>query len=385
MATTNLPQAVPPKQPTETVARAEVGRKPIRSHARDNQSLVHSFVSYLGAQGYSENTRRAYGRVAADFTDFIRATSLLQVDRRITREYLTYLHDRGFSNATLAREVHGLKALFSFLDLADLLPTNPLRLLRNPKQVQKLPQFLTEQEMERLLDAAKTPREKAMLETFYASGARVSELCSIRLEVVDFEGRTIRVIGKGNIERLLLLNRTAVRAIRKYLHGRQGGFLFQSDAMLPQQGTVVLVTNKRRRESYWWGRWAEYETKNGTVKSVRRSRYLGTASKIRTKAQAWRRFKALVKIPTERPRDLQPLNPRRVRQLLSEIAARAGLGKVNPHKLRHTTATMLFNRGVNIRYVQELLGHKSISNTAIYTHVAIASLQAVYRKFHPRA
>ncbi len=369
----------------------QTGPKPlIKSHGRDNQSLVRSFVSYLGAQGYSDNTRRAYGRVAADFADFLHSTSLLQIDRLITREYLAYLRDRGCSNGMVAREVHGLKALFAFLDLADLLPTNPLRLLRNPKQVRKLPKFLTEQEMERLLDDAQALQDKAgqrlsaLLETLYATGARVSALCSVRLEAVNLEGRTIRIISKGNKERFVFLNRTAVKAIRKYLNGRQSGFLFQIDGMLPQQGTVVLVTSKGRRKGYWWGRWAEYETKNGKVKSVRRSQYLGTASKIRTKAQAWRRFKALVKVPTERPRDSQPLNPRRVRQLLNEIAARVGLGKVNPHKIRHTFATALTNRGVDIRHVQELLGHKNISNTQIYTHVATANLERVLAKCHPR-
>lgn len=373
MATENLLQAAPPKQP-------------LKSHARDNTSLVQSFTSFLGAQGYSSNTRRAYGRVAADFTEFIHSTSLLEVDRRITREYLTYLRERGCGNATLAREVHGLKALFAFLDLADLLPTNPLRLLRNPKQVRKLPQFLTEGEMERYLAATETPREKAIIETFYASGPRVSELCSIRVQNLNLEGGkvgTAKIVGKGGDERLLLLHRKAVKAIRKYLQGRTAGFLFIADSFPPQRGTVVWVQRNQR----WIAHWKEKTTgTDGKTRWLYKNKTIGTREQYPTRELAFKRFQKLVKVPNNyHPDPEKPLTPRHIRVILNTVAHRAGLGKVNPHKLRHTFATMLRNRGVDIRYVQELLGHKSISNTQIYTHVAIASLQEEYMRCHPRA
>ncbi len=137
-------------------------QRPVKSHSRDNVSLVQSFTSFLGAQGYSNNTLRAYGRVAKDFSDFLHSTSLLEIDRRLPREYLSYLYDRGCSSHTIGREVHGLKALFSFLDLSDLLPTNPLKLLRNTKQLQKLQKSYTEKEMDCYLAAAETKRERAI-------------------------------------------------------------------------------------------------------------------------------------------------------------------------------------------------------------------------------
>ncbi len=363
----------------------QANRKPVKSHARDNASLVHSFVSYLGAQGYSENTRRAYGRVAADFADFLHSTSLLEIDRPITREYLAYLRDRGCSNQTTGREVYGLKALFAFLDLADLLPTNPLRLLRNPKQVQKLPRFLTEQEMERLLAAADNRRDKAILEVMYATGCRISELCSIRLEAVDFEGRSIRVIGKGNKECLLIFGSRAARAMKAYLNGRECGFLFQSDGIPLQKGRVVLVTNKRRRRKYWLGLWQEYREQGGKVRRIARSKYLGAASKVHTKEQARRRFKELVKVPTERPKAPGPLDTRNVRNIIYRIAKRAGLGHRNPHAIRHSFATHLLDRGADLLYVSKLMRHKNISTTAIYLHTTTASLRRVYDRCHPRS
>jgi integrase/recombinase XerD len=373
MATETLSQAVPPKQP-------------VKSHARDNTSLVQSFTSFLGAQGYADNTRRAYGRVAADFAGFLCSTSLLQIDRQIARQYLTYLRERGCGNATVAREIHGLKSLFNFLDLADLLPTNPLRLLRSPKQVRKLPQFLTEQEMERYLAATETPREKAIIETFYACGPRVAELCSIRVQNLNLEdGKvgTAKIVGKGDRERLLLLNRMAVKAIQKYLRGRTAGFLFIADSFPPQRGTVVWVQRNQR----WIAHWKEKTTDaNGKARWLYKNKTIGTRDQFPTRELAFKRFEKLVKVPSNyQPDPEKPLTPRHVRIILNAVAHRAGLGKINPHKLRHTTATMLRNRGLDIRYVQELLGHKSISNTAIYTHVAIASLQEVYRRCHPRA
>ena len=363
----------------------QTGPKLVKSHARDNASLVQSFTSFLGAQGYSENTRRAYGRVAADFSDFLRSTSLLQIDRRIAREYLAYLCGRGCSRQTVGREVYGLKALFAFLDLNDLLPTNPLRLLRNPKQVRKLPKYYTEQEMDRFLAAADNPREKAILETFYATGCRVAELCSIRLQNVILEdGKvgTIKIVGKGDKERLLLLHRTALKAIKKYLQGRTAGFLFIADGFPPQRGNVVWV----RRDQRWVAHWQEKTTDaNGKARRIYKNKTIGTREQFPTRESAFKRFQKLVKVRNNyQPNPEKPLTPRHVRIILNAVAHRAGLGKVNPHKLRHTFATTLLNRGVDIRYVQELLGHKNINTTQIYTHVATANLERTLAKCHPR-
>ena len=365
--------------------RRQGWHQPVKSHSRDNASLVHSFTSFLGAQGYSANTRRAYGRVAADFSDFLHSTSLLEIDPRITREYLSYLYDRRCSSRTIGREVHGLKSLFNFLDLSDLLPTNPLKLLRNPKQVQKLPKCYTEQEMERLFAAVETPRERAIPEVLYATGCRISELCSIRLENLNLEdtrGGTAKIVGKGNRERLLLLNRMAVKAIKKYLRGRAVGFLFIADGMPKQQGSVVWVQRNQR----WIAHWKVKTTgTNGKVRWLYKNKTIGTRKQFPTQASAFKRFQKIVSVPNNyQPDPEKPLATRHVRTILNTIAYRAGMGKTNPHKFRHTFATTLLNRGADLRYVQELLGHKSISNTQIYTHIAQANLQRTMEKYHPR-
>ncbi len=376
---------LPNKDIKSTRERRQGWHQPVKSHSRDNSSLVHSFTSFLGAQGYSNNTLRAYGRVAADFSDFLHSTSLLEIDLPIVREYLAYLYDRGCSSRTIGREVYGLKALFSFLDLADLLPTNPLKLLRNPKQVQKLPRCYTEQEMERYLDAAETPRERAIPEVLYATGCRISELCSIRLENMNLEdtrGGTAKIVGKGGGERLLLLHQMAVKAIKKYLQGRTVGFLFIADSFRSQRGSVVWVQRNQR----WIAHWKVKTTgTNGKVRWLYKNKTIGTRELFPTQESAFKRFQKLVSVPSNyQPDPEKPLAPRHVRTILNTIAYRAGMGRTNPHKFRHTFATTLLNRGAGLRYVQELLGHASISTTQIYTHVAQADLQRTMAKCHPR-
>ncbi len=358
----------------------------IRSRARDNRSLVHSFLSFLGSQGYSESTRRAYGRVAADFVDFLHSTTLLEVDRLITREYLKYLRARGCSQSTVAGAVFALKCLFRFLNLADLLPTNPLILLRNPKRARKLPKYLTEQEMERFLAAAETPCECAVTETLYALGVRAGELCGIRLDDVNFEDGTIGTIrirhGKFNKERNVFFGRPAAKAIHRYLQGRTTGFLFIADSFPPQQGNVVWVQRDQRWIAHWQEKTADA---NGKTRWLYKNKTIGTRAQFPTRELAFKRFQKLVKVPNNyQPDPEKPLIPRQIYNIVNCIAHRAGLGRLNPHALRHSFATHLLNRGVDLRFLQELLGHADIHGIQIYTHIATADLERTLAKCHPR-
>ncbi len=362
--------------------------KPVKSYREQNFELAEKFDSYLGARGFAITTRRGYKHVALDFCDFIRAESVAEVEPVVIRQYIAYLCSRGCTPKTIAREVYALRSFFGFLGRTGVVDLSPLRFIRNRRLPKRLPRSLTEKRMDRLLDAADDPREKAIVEVAYATGCRIAELSSIRLENLNFEdgtGGTIKIVGKGGKEGMVYFGSPAARAIKAYLNGRQSGFLFQRDGMLPQQGTVVLVADKRRSQRFWWGRWVEYETKNGKVKSIRRSKYLGTASKIRTKAQARRRFKELVKVPREQPKAPGPLGTRTIRNIIYRVAKRAGLGRVNPHAIRHSFATHLVDGGADLVYVSKLMRHENINTTAIYLHTSTASLRRVYDRCHPRS
>ena len=366
----------------------QANRKPVKSYREKNFEQAERFDSYLGARGFAVTTRRGYRHIALDFCDFIHSESLSEVDPIVVRQYIAYLCSRSRSPKTISREVYALRSFFDFLGRAGVVDLSPLRLIRNRRLPKRLPRSLTEKKMERLLDAADDPREKAIVEVMYATGCRIAELSSIRLENLNFEdgtGGTIKIVGKGGKEGIVYFGPPAARAIRKYLHGRTTDFLFESDGIPPQQGTVVLCTDGRRKSKYWSGRWFEYRQQDGKIKRILRQKYLGSVEKVRTRAQAWRRFKALVKVPTERPRAPGSLSTRAIRNIIYRIAQRAGLGKVNPHALRHSFATHLLDRGADLVYVSQLMRHENISTTAIYLHTTTTSLRRVYDRCHPRS
>lgn len=217
----------------------------VRSHRRQNFALARSFANWLGVQGYSPNTLRAYCRVVADLVEFIRSESLLDVDGRLVRQYLSWLHAHGASRQTIAREVYALKTFFRFLERAELIDFSPARLIRFKQQPKRLPRFLSEEEVNRLLAAARTPIERAVLEMLYATGCRVSELVGMRIEDVDFSQRTVRVLGKGGKERVALFGRKAAEALRAHLGERLSGFVFPGRDGKPMQTRSVYLIVRR--------------------------------------------------------------------------------------------------------------------------------------------
>ena len=241
------------------------------------------------------------------------------------RQYVSALHQAGYAKSSVARHLATLRSFFRFAQREGLSDQNPAKPLRNPRPDRKLPHFLTTDEISQLLHAppADEPmglRDRAILETTYSAGLRVSELVAINDDDLDLEGGLVRVRGKGRRERLAPLGRYAIRAI---------------------------------------------------------SRWMGA----RTLPRALR---------TERPLFLNKfghrLTTRSVARMLEKYLKQTGLDRrTSPHTLRHSFATHLLDRGADIRSVQELLGHKSLVTTQIYTHISTAGLREAYEKAHPRA
>ena len=252
--------------------------------------------------------------------------SLDEADRAILRDYLVYLMDQGIAKASIARKLSAIRSFCRYLLREGMMSTNPIADTSSPKLDKRLPSFLTTAEITRLLEApdSATPqgrRDRAFMELLYASGLRVSELVSLTLEQVDLGTREIRVLGKGSKERMVLMGKPAARAITAYL----------------DEGRHELLGNKRNSALFL-------------------NRYGGR------------------------------LTERSVQSILQEYANIAGIGKrVHPHMLRHTFATHLLDGGADLRVVQELLGHASLSSTQIYTHVSKSQARKVYLSAHPMA
>jgi len=252
--------------------------------------------------------------------------SLREVDKHTVRDYIAWLMEQGVVKTSIARKLSAIRSFFRFLVREEILPTNPLEKASSPKLDKRLPEFLTVEEMKRLLETpdAATPqgqRDLAFLELLYASGLRVSELVKLNLEQVNLDTREIRVWGKGSKERLVLMGEPAASALTAYL----------------EQGRNELLGEKRTSALFL-------------------NRYGGR------------------------------LTERSVQSILQEHADIAGIGKrVHPHMLRHTFATHLLDGGADLRVVQELLGHASLSSTQIYTHVSKSQAKKVYLSAHPMA
>ncbi len=253
-----------------------------------------------------------------------------QASTRILRAYLAWLHEQGYARTTIARRLAAVRSWYRFLCRQGLLSTNPAAGLKGPKQDKKLPHFLSEADLDRLLTAppADAPlgiRDRAILETLYSAGMRVSELVGLNLDDLDDGLATVR--GKGKRERLVILGDAARASLQNWLGVRC--------SMQPQARTRVR------------------EAAAAAVFLNRRGGRLTTRS---------------------------------VARLLEKYLKQAGLDpRTSPHTLRHSFATHLLDRGADIRSVQELLGHRSLTTTQVYTHVTTGRLQDSYQKAHPRA
>lgn len=308
--------------------------KPVSEGKKAADEWVEAFRAHLVLErNSSPHTVRNYGRDIADFAEWSKKKGRTGegpdfwrgVEAGEIRSYLARLHP-DHEKTSIARRLSGLKAFFRYLVREGRIAANPAQALTAPKAAKKLPEFMPVDEVFHLLDTVAGEglagaRDKAILETLYATGVRVSELVGLSPRDMDLENGFARVMGKGKVEREAVLTETAVRAIRKYFDAR-------SDAGLDvlRDGPVFLNSRGGRL----------------TDRSVRRI------------LDAWLKKAALVR-------------------------------KVSPHTLRHTFATHLLAGGADLRAIQELLGHKSLSTTQKYTHLGIERLMEVYDKAHPRA
>jgi site-specific recombinase XerD len=282
----------------------------------------------LTARSAAERTRRAYAGDLGQFVEWAEARGLAPSDvrHRDVRRYGAALSAQGAAPATVARKLAAIRGLFDFLVRTERLGQNPADLVSSPKREQKLPRVLSAEDLRSLLERipARTPlelRDRAMLELTYSCGLRCEEIVNLDLGALDFETEQLRVLGKGSKERLLPVGEPAQRALRRYLEVGR-----QALAEGPRETALFLSKSGRRLSS----------------------------SDVTRRLRLW----------------------------LREAALAAG---ASPHSLRHSFATHLLEGGADLRTIQELLGHASISTTQVYTRVDAARLRDAYASTHPRA
>jgi integrase/recombinase XerD len=299
------------------------------------ETHIRQFIHYLKLErSLSLNSIEAYQHdivLLRQFAD-IKYTSLspLKITRRHLQAFIEYLNELGMSAHSQARILSGVKAFFKFLIYEELIESDPTALIEGPKLGRKLPDTLSYDEIERLLQAIdlSTPegaRNRAMLEVLYSSGLRVSELVELTLTNIHRDIGFLRVVGKGNKERLVPVGREAIKFLAIYIDEIRG----RSPHKPPQKGFENHVFLNRRG-------------------------------------------KKLTRVM--------------IFTIIKTLAKNIGLGKtISPHTFRHSFATHLIEGGADLRAVQEMLGHESITTTEIYTHLDRDYLRQVVQEFHPRS
>jgi integrase/recombinase XerC len=328
----------------------------------EDSIIIHKFLDYLKFERrFSEHTAKCYGADLTQFCEFLKGRSesdsadvepmslhlheaamgtavatqvdvkvdqlLLSTNTDAVRGYLGFLNERHYSKATIARKLATLRSFYKFLVKRNHVSSNPVVSIRTPKQEKKLPRFLEYEEIKRLLSTPPVntwlgARDRAILETLYSTGIRVSELVALNMDDIDFLGEVVHVRGKGKKERIAPIGSSALQVIQHYMEYRNKRA--QSNGNFDSK---VLFVNKHGRR----------------------------------------------------------LSTRSVRRKMDKYLKMAGLDPaISPHTLRHSFATHMLNNGADLRSVQELLGHQSLSTTQVYTHLTTRKLKEVYDGAHPR-
>ena len=301
-----------------------------------NEKEINDFRDYLLLErGYSENTVINYLSDISDLTDFVMehkiVPDIIHIERKKHAEFfVSYLMNKGLTSKSVARKISSVRTFYTFLVENNICRTNPFLEVIAPKIEKRLPNIIDNEEINMMLsviDRTKPLGERnyLIIDLLYSCGLRVSELCNLKINDIDFFAKNLLVkAGKGKKDRYLVLHDELVRELRDYISGARNRLL---SGTMEEDNRCLLIN------------------------------YKGTS-----------------------------LTPRGVRKILNTIMDKTGeTYKITPHMLRHSCATVLLNGGMDLRSVQEILGHSMLSTTQIYTDVAIDDIKDKYRNAHPRA
>lgn len=295
------------------------------------EKYLQDYLNYLSVEkGLCENTILSYQKDIEQFNKYLANTedqSYQDIKTNNITNFLLYLKKKNILSSSIARKLVAIKGIFKFLIMENIITNNPTETIESPKIDTKLPRYLTHLEVEKLLQQPDTKkvigiRDKAMLETLYATGIRVSELISIDIRNVNLDVGFVKVLGKGYKERIIPIGSVAIKHLKEYI----------------REPRIILIKNKSCSTNIL---------------------FITIRGKIFTRQGFWK--------------------------IIKHYAQRAKLSRdISPHVLRHSFATHLLANDADLRVVQELLGHADISTTQIYTHINKERMKEIHKRYHPR-
>lgn len=290
----------------------------------------NNFLNYLKYQrNYSNMTVINYEKdinLFLEFCDYMKVTNFKKIDFNFVRSYLKYLYNLKYSNKTISRHLSSLRSFFKYLLSEGIVSSNPCLLVSNPKKEQRLPNFINEMDLEKIFDIPNLEeplgqRDELILRMFYATGIRLSELANMKISDIDYSGKKIKVLGKGNKERYVLFGNNCLNSLNLFINdGRE--------QLLKSPTDYLFLNNKGNK--------------------------------------------------------LTPTGIEYIINKIVKLSGVSN-NHITPHVFRHTFATHMLNEGSDLLTVQQLLGHSDLSTTSIYTHVSNEHLRSVYLNTHPRA
>lgn len=289
------------------------------------KEVLNKFIDYLlNQKNYSKNTIKSYKKDISQFISFLKEEKIGDFEKVGYDDFIKFiskLKSSEFKEKSIGRKIAAIKSFYRFLTLRKYIKKNPALLIKSPKIPERLPNFLTYNEVLKILEIPPRDnwqylRDRAIIELLYSTGIRVGELVNLKIEDINFAEEVIKVKGKGRKERIVPVGKFALDCLIEYIERR------------PNKGEKFVFLNKYGKK----------------------------------------------------------LTERSVERIIKKYSIIAGINKkVTPHTLRHTFATHLLDRGADLRFVQELLGHERITTTQVYTHLTIEKLKELYNKFHPRS
>lgn len=344
------------------------------SYERFNRGLVMQYHRWMIAMHYTKSTQTVYLTALRRYLEFLGKRSIASARHTDIRLFLADASENGATLLTVYRDLGVLRQFYDFLNLGGVVDYVAPRFVRLRVPFHNRLGTLTHVQIRRLIEAAKTPRERATIEFYYSTGCRLSEGLHLKIEDIDFAARQAKVRGKLGKTRVVLLAESAMRSLRNYLGDRTKGYVFEPEYW-QGSGHFRLEGNK------WKSTWTSTRKSDG--KRVRRTKVIGENRRM-TLEEAQLAHDALMKtVDRSFPRRSRPLTKMAIALSVKKIAHRAGLKNVTCHTLRRTFATHLHENGAGLEIIRALLGHVWVQTTLRYAQIGPDRLSKGFERFHP--